>query len=222
MSTMKSEHTPTQDEPVRMRGRPPLDPTLQGRILEEAEALMAEQGLEGMQARALTRRAGVSTGSLYKFYGDMDDVIRAVNERTYQRLYTHQRRYLDKAQHDGLNVEERLMALAQAYIDFITAQPQAWLGVLAFNRRQQASTLSSTPQSYRARERALFELVEEALEGLSRLTDETQRQRSARALWASVHGIVTLTLLHPEQSQARRESLAQVQIIVGAFVRTFI
>ncbi|WP_019961892.1 TetR/AcrR family transcriptional regulator [Woodsholea maritima] len=218
MSTPKSDPGPKHDKPLRTRGRPPLDPTLQGRILEEAEALMAEQGLEGMQARALTRRVGISTGSLYKFYGDMDDIIRAVNARTYQRLYTHQKTCLDKAQREGLSVEDRLMALAGAYIDFIGANPRAWLGVLAFNRRQQAST----PQSYRARERALFELVEEALEGLSGLTEMTQRQRSARALWASVHGMVTLTVLRPDQSDAREESLAQIQIIVGAFVRTFI
>ena len=48
------------------------------RILDAAAALLEEQGVAAVSTRSVAERAGVSVGSLYRFFADVDDILRAV------------------------------------------------------------------------------------------------------------------------------------------------
>ena len=78
--------TPTRPRP---RGRPGLTPEVREQALLTAGELLAEQGLKGMQARTIAARAGLSVGSIYKLFGDIDDLIRELNLRTYRDIEIH-------------------------------------------------------------------------------------------------------------------------------------
>jgi len=47
-------------------------------ILGAAEQLLVRQGYAASSTNAIARRAGVSIGSLYQYFGDKDDVFRAL------------------------------------------------------------------------------------------------------------------------------------------------
>jgi AcrR family transcriptional regulator len=56
------------------------------RILNSAAALLAEDGGEKITVRALAAHSGVSLGTIYQFFEDIEAVRAAVTERTYADL----------------------------------------------------------------------------------------------------------------------------------------
>jgi len=55
------------------------------RLLEAAEALLQEKGLEGATVPKIARRAGVAVGSVYRRFPDKDAMLRAVHQRYFDR-----------------------------------------------------------------------------------------------------------------------------------------
>ena len=70
-TTSRSRRAPAQERSRR---------TVQ-QILEAAEELVAEEGLDGATTRAIAERAGVAVPSLYRFFADRDDILDALVER---------------------------------------------------------------------------------------------------------------------------------------------
>lgn len=56
------------------------------RILEVAEALIAERGYDGLTMRALARESGVSVPTLYNLCGGKDAIVAAQTERALARV----------------------------------------------------------------------------------------------------------------------------------------
>lgn len=212
----KSMETPqaTSARP-RTRGRPGLTPEVREQALQAAGRLLAERGLKGMQARTIAARAGLSVGSIYKLFGDIEDLIRELNLRTYRDLAAHLRASLAEAAQPETAVFERTMVLVRAYIEFIVTQNARFHALLTFNQRQAVAA----PKAYRETEDALFGIVEGVLAGGPGFEDEAFRRRAARTLWASVHGIVTVTLPNATLDDPVGEALEQISMMVGALIR---
>jgi AcrR family transcriptional regulator len=61
------------------------------RLLDAAEALLAQGGPEAATVPAIARRARVAVGSVYRRFPDKDAVLRAVYERFFERSVTANR-----------------------------------------------------------------------------------------------------------------------------------
>ncbi|MFN8173771.1 MAG: TetR/AcrR family transcriptional regulator [Solirubrobacteraceae bacterium] len=61
------------------------------RILEAAERLVAEEGVDAATTRAIAERAGVAAPSLYRFFADRDEVLDALLEQMVDDLDEHAR-----------------------------------------------------------------------------------------------------------------------------------
>ena len=206
--------TDVQDK-HRPRGRPALAPEAREQALAAAGALLAEQGLNGMKARTIAERAGLSVGSIYKLFGDIDDLIRELNMITYRDFAEHHRQALERAALDPAEVHGRVMVLAKAYVDFVTAENARWRALLAFNRRQGGAA----PQYYTDFEDELFRLVIDVLEAAPGLEDAALRETSARALWAAVHGIIGIVLPNASYDDPVATAMNQIEMVVGAYIR---
>ncbi len=68
-------------EPVQARSRRTVE-----RILEAAEAIIGEQGVEAATTRAIAERAGVVAPSLYRFFEDRDAIFDALLEAMLEKL----------------------------------------------------------------------------------------------------------------------------------------
>ena len=55
-------------------------------ILDEAAALIAEEGIEGFSLRGLARRLGVRSASLYNHVSSLDDLIARVARRAMDQM----------------------------------------------------------------------------------------------------------------------------------------
>jgi AcrR family transcriptional regulator len=199
----------TSNQP-RSRGRPALAPEARETALKAASELLDEQGLAGMKARVIAKRSGLSVGSIYKLFGDIDDLIRVLNLQTYRDFAAHHQAALTRAQADGASLEQQLMALATAYVEFVEGNEARWLALLSFNRGQ-----GTAPPDYAQVETQLYGMVESVMSQLPGLSEPAVCARTTRALWASVHGIVIITL----PSEGRDEVIDQIRMMVTAVVR---
>ena len=59
---------------------------LRTRLIDAAEAEIADKGLLGLKARHVTGRAGCALGALYNAVSDLDELVLRVNSRTLERL----------------------------------------------------------------------------------------------------------------------------------------
>jgi len=184
-------------------------------VLLAAAELLAESGLESMKARAIADRAGLSVGSIYKLFGEIDDLVREVNLQTYRMFAEHHRTALELVSTSVTSPFDRLMVLARAYVDFVINNELRWMALLAFNARQTRPG-SKDERSIRAE---LYAIVETVMSEIPGFTSEMASKKMTRALWAAVHGIVIFTLPNSTSDDPVGETLEQIEMIVGAVVR---
>lgn len=73
--SLKAEQRPSR-APVQKRGQQRVDA-----ILDAAEAVFGEMGVEAATTNAIAERAGASVGSLYHFFPNKDAILLALAER---------------------------------------------------------------------------------------------------------------------------------------------
>ena len=187
------------------------------RVLAIAEVLLNEGGMDNLKARTIAEQAGISVGSVYNLFSDLDGVHRAVNMRLLDRLGAAGAAAMaDLSQRGITDVRQRLLALASAYVRFVEAHPGSWPALLAFNRRRPTLT---EPDAYEARLDQLFEIIAGVLAGGDFDLDDHTRRIAARTLWSSVHGIVTSGYAGRSVRRQADEIDQQIELLVAVFIR---
>ena len=204
------------DPAPRGTGRKGFDPAVREAVIEAARQAMEESGLEGIKARPIAQTAGISVGSIYNLFGDLDALVRVVNGRTYDELFAIEMGALEEARNASETPRAQLLALAGAYLRFVEAHQTRWQGTLAFNRGQS----EPPPRWYMEKELALFRIIEDALAEFPGAGDANIRRLNARALWASIHGIVTIAVADGFLMQPIEDVWKQIEIIVHAVATT--
>lgn len=159
---------------------------LRSSILEVGRGLIATEGLSSIQARKIATEADCSVGSIYNVFEDLDDLIIALNMLTLDELGSSLQKAHEEARQQ--DTHDRLLALAYAYFTFASEHQKPWRAIF----EHQLPEGRATPPEYRDDQDKLFALVEEIL--AKDLAEVEQRKSAARALFASVHGIVSLSL----------------------------
>ncbi len=170
--------------------------------------VVSAEGLGALQARRIAQEAGCAVGTLYNIFGGLDFLIIEANARTLDHL-GRTLVQADRAQASGSD-GTRLLALALAYLNFATNHTHAWRAVF----EHQMAPGAEVPVWYRERQGTLFALVEAILQPT--ISDGRARSSSARALFAAVHGIVTLALDRKLAEFDCMETEHQVQFVVRA------
>jgi AcrR family transcriptional regulator len=93
-----------EDEPLPTRQRRSAETVAQ--LLEAAEAVLRDEGVEAATLRAIADRAGVSIGIVYRRFPDKDAVLRAVYTRFFSRIRAGNRRAVDRVASRGLTPPE--------------------------------------------------------------------------------------------------------------------
>jgi AcrR family transcriptional regulator len=175
----RSSHTPQQ---------------LRALVLDAAQEIIEAQGLGGLSAREIARRIGYSPGTIYNIFANLDDVVLNVEARVLDAL----ERRLGEAQQPSNGTAEgdqaagnggRLIRIARAYLLFTQEKPRLWNLLLEHHMPAGAEL----PPWYRQKLEGLMVQVERALAPCFAPGEEAERQRAARALWAGVHGITSLS-----------------------------
>ncbi|MFN7001943.1 MAG: TetR/AcrR family transcriptional regulator [Roseinatronobacter sp.] len=159
---------------------------LRNRLIEIAEARICADGINGLRARDLAREAGCALGAIYNVFADMNQLVLAVNGRTFLRLGDQVRRSV-AAQPDPAPVAQ-LIAMAEGYRAFATENRNAWLAL--FDLRM--SSEAEVPDWYWQEMGALFEIIAMPLRQLHTESTAEDLDLLVRTLFSAVHGIVLL------------------------------
>ncbi len=87
------------------------------RLLDAAEDLLREEGVEGATLRAIADRAGVSVGIVYRRFRDKDAVLRAVYMRFFEAIDAGNRRALARAAQQTATTEQILTMVVRGIAD---------------------------------------------------------------------------------------------------------
>ena len=154
-------------------------------ILEAAYAIIETHGLAGLSAREIARRIGYSPGTIYNMFSNLDDVVLRIEARVLDALDQRLEAVLAEPGAD----REKVQRLAQAYLAFTHEKPRLWN--LLFEHHLPAG--AELPDWYQQKLEGLLTRVEHGLAPLMPSAHEAERKRAARVLWASVHGITSLS-----------------------------
>jgi AcrR family transcriptional regulator len=170
---------------------------LHSAILNSAAQLFLEKGYDGFSMRQVAEQIGYSATTIYLYFEDKDDLLFSVVDQAYERFS----RDLQAAYDSALDPVQCIYNLGRAYVDFGLENPVAYQ--LIFMQRPDFLTRWSTG-SRKPRPLALLifqQAVSRAAEAGAIHTSDTESQ--ADALWASVHGLVALSISMPMFNQKR-------------------
>lgn len=147
-----------------------------------AECIVLEKGGEAVNARSLAKQLGVSVGTLYNAFGDLDGVFRAVNSRCANRLAAV---LGAAAERSAASPRDRVVSIGEAYMDFALSEPRRWW--MLFQRDMDTT---ADPESLALQEELLRMLVGAG----GGNPDSPEHRQFFLLLWASVHGLVSLAV----------------------------
>lgn len=159
---------------------------LREKLIEAAELRIDRDGLGDLRARDLARDAGCALGAIYNVFDDLNAIVMAVNGRTFRRL----------GQDVGSSFKgseppvRRLIVMSTAYLHFADANTNLWRALFDI----QMTDDGPVPEWYRNALRGLFAFIAEPVSQLFPDLDRVELDLMTRALFSSVHGIVTLGL----------------------------
>jgi AcrR family transcriptional regulator len=153
-------------------------------IIDATTTIVEQQGLEGLSAREIAKRIGYSPGTLYNVFENLDDLLLIIEARLLDELAER----LAVTDASG-SPEERLRRLVGAYFAFTQERPKLW-NLLNEHRMPSGRMV---PDWYSEKLDKLLVALEEALAPLLSESDPGTRRRHARTLWASVHGMTSLS-----------------------------
>ncbi|HKZ97359.1 MAG TPA: TetR/AcrR family transcriptional regulator [Hyphomicrobiaceae bacterium] len=153
-------------------------------ILEASTGLIETVGYAGLSAREIARRVNYSPGTLYNVFENLDDLVLTIEGRLLDRMSAALAEVPPT-----VDPRQRVHRLAESYLKFTHQHPRLWN--LLFEHHMPRG--QDVPAWYRQKLEGLMTQVEEALAPLMKGADPQTLKRSARVLWAGVHGITSLS-----------------------------
>jgi len=171
-------------------------------ILDEAQRLFLDHGLEAVTTRQIAQAVGISQPSLYAHFANRDAIAVELCIRAFQQLA--QRLGEVDASLTGAN---RVRELCRAYIAFGLEQPAAYR--VAFHADIAVDDESGMHRGLEAGISA-FSILRQAYADI--IADHAQAEVAAQSVWAGIHGLVSILLTRPEFPFADLRQLVDAHI----------
>jgi AcrR family transcriptional regulator len=207
---------PTQDERIKkasQRRREQQKAETRQAIVDAAGALFREHGYEGFSLRQVAEQIGYSPGTIYLYFKNKDALLFTLVDEGFAKFG----RMLSAAAAASDVPREQLDGLFDAYIQFGLENPIHYR--LMFMERTdflvRESETAPVGHTWHETFMTLQDTVERCIAaGQIRATDP---QSAADALWAGVHGVVSLLITQPWIDEARQQ--AAIEQMLGVLRR---
>ncbi|MCO5997678.1 TetR/AcrR family transcriptional regulator [Actinoallomurus rhizosphaericola] len=163
-----------------MADRPYHHGELRTALLDTAEALIRERGVDGWSLREASARVGVSPSAAYHHFASRDALVRALARRVLARLGERLADAVERARGDGV---DGLVAYGRGYVRWALEDPAVARHWLAYNA---GGGDPAAPHPHRVLAAELDRLVE-----TGRLP-AAARPGADFVVWAAVHGLAAL------------------------------
>lgn len=158
---------------------------LRSALIEAATRLVQDTGPEQFSMTDACREAGVSKAAPYRHFSNKEDLLQAVSEEGFVRLF-HQLQTSTQDKTPGSN--DRISAIGLAYIAFAVQEPAIFK--LMFGNSISLVNKDKGPED----EHPAFEVLMGEVVTRTRHRKKEHLMRVARPLWTLVHGASMLTI----------------------------
>jgi AcrR family transcriptional regulator len=181
---------------------------LRDEVVEAAAALIAENGSRALTLRAIARRVGVTAPAIYAHFENLDDVLKAVVDSTFDALAD----YLREAGTGHNDPVDRLRAYCHAYVAF--GRDRHLQYAILFTRVIEFPPTDS-PKALENLEGGeafaiLLGAIRECIDAGA--SESTQPVDDAIAVWVALHGYVGLHTAVPDFPWSPGDTLLDVLI----------
>jgi AcrR family transcriptional regulator len=184
-------------------------------LLAAATRVIAQHGYSALRARDLAAEVGCAVGSIYNVFPDIDALILAVKAQTLDALEADVIGRLGPFEaKTPKDAAARFLALGRVYVEFADRNWRLWSA--AFEHQANDSPALET---YMVRLDAILTNIELPLRALLPRLEVGESRLLARALFASVHGVVSLGLGGKLGPIAIEQLHWQVQTMLAATLR---
>lgn len=169
-------------------GRPRIhDDALAARLLECAAETVSSQGVRALSLRTLAREARTSTAAVYSLFGGKPGLLAALYKQAFARLEEAQ-----AAVGASSDPVEDLVRLGLAYREVAIADPNGYRIMFSDEVRPDTLDADTVQVGSRTFDHLLDAVRRAVVAGL--FPQNPPAQSIATALWANVHGLVSLEL----------------------------
>ena len=177
------------------------------KLVDAAERLFAQHGLEAVTMRQLAAALGVSPMTPYRYFADKDAILTAVRTRAFNR---HAEALELAFEGGGANTVERANAVGRAYLDFALGHPEAYK--LMFDIKQPNEAAHPELVAAGERSRAMMTAHLKAMIDSGVLKGDPDL--IGHMFWSALHGAIQLQLAGMLSAPFDAERLS------GAIMRT--
>lgn len=185
---------------------------LRQEILDAARDLFVHEGFENVSMRKIAEKIEYSPTTIYLHFQDKADLLDSVCEETLQKLEHRLAVFLDTTP-DPL---ERLTLGLRAYIEFGLEHPSDYrvAFLLEFKPFAQPERCVRCHDMGQKTFDHMRRDVRECME--SRVFRANDVEATSQALWAAIHGLTSLLILHPDFPWVDRDLL--IDRLIGTVV----
>jgi len=147
----------------------------------EGHKHMGEVGFARFSAREVAKRVGYTIGTLYNVFGTLDQLLIAINTRTFELWADHVRERLAGS---GSGADDRMRRLVEAYFGFARANENSWSAI--YDHHLPVDVVLSDEQN--RRRGGLTQIIVDEVAAVLPEATRSEAPRLARSLIAVVHG----------------------------------
>lgn len=187
--------------------------TLRQDILDAARELFVREGYDNVTMRRVAEKIEYSPTTIYLYFRDKADLLFALCQESFAKL-------VKEFEALGRDTGDPVVALKKGlrtYIQFGLKHPHHYLATFSIPHEQ------ATPEET-ARHRSEESMGMKAFDYLRTCVGECVRQGTfrvdvevaSRALWAAIHGVTSLMIVHPEFPWGHRQQV--IDLVVDSMV----
>ncbi len=189
---------------------------LHGALIQAAEERIAAHGVGKLRARDLAADVKCSVGAIYNVFADIDAIILHVSFRTLQRIDDAMEK--TGAEHRDGEPVTCMVCLAWTYFELVQDNYNLWRALFDHTMPDESALSDGIGKQVTYRQNALFQHIEKPLGTYLTGNEDVPVKYVARSLFASVHGIVSLSM----EGRASGISMDAVPEQLEFLLRTFV
>ncbi len=178
------------------------------RILDTARQIIAEEGHDALTIRKIAERIEYSPMALYSHFADKTAILQALARETFAKL---EKQFPKPGKNPLLSLRKGMLT----YIDFGLQHPEEYritfLTSLPGSKRKRTASLDNIPDDTGGR-RAFEFLVANVTACIEAGYFTGDAFRIATALWAGLHGVVSLQLTQKNFPFGQKQAFADLVV----------
>ncbi len=186
---------------------------LRQQILDAARELFVEQGYQNVSMRKIAEKIEYSPTTIYLHFRDKADLLRCLTEETFARLAD----VIERITIENPDPLDRLRKGLRTYVEFGLHNPNDYKVAFLLEREPGVTGgRLDEPMAVKAYG-FLCSTVRECVD--KGCFQPVEVEAASQALWAAVHGLTALLIIHPHFPWARRDTL--IDMTINTAVRGF-